>query len=217
MHSERKDSMITAHAGSDGYTPNSISFIIAMLDANVDALELDCNVTEDGILYLNQNPVLDMRGFLTLDMAFELIHLNPNHTTLINVDCKNISIGRKIFDRAEAYGLKDRIILSGKINYGDYTLEEREQIFYNIDNEIFISDDFHIEELKKALQRWYEDGIRYVQSSFNNINYEIFQWIRDENLKLSLQTVDDSQLIDKYIKIGVHNVTTNRAVEYKNK
>lgn len=207
--------MITAHAGSDGYRANSISFINKMLDEGVEALEIDCTITEDGIIYLRHDPVLDIRGLLTLDLAFELIASHHNKETKIIIDCKNVAIGRITLDKAEFYELKDRIILSGKINYGDFSYEEREQLFYNVENEIYLRDEFSIEDFTQALNRWYEDGIRYIQSNHEYISLELLHLIDESKLHLSVWTVDDFNLIKKYQAKGVYNIITDRALEYR--
>lgn len=206
--------MITAHAGSDGYRPNSISFINKMLDEGVETLEIDCTITEDGIIYLRHDPVLDIRGILTLDLAFELIASHHNTETNILIDCKNVVIGRIALDKAEAYDLKERIILAGKINYGDFSFQEREQLFYNVENEIHLKNEFSIDEFKEALNRWYEDGIRYIQSDHEHISHEILTWIRESNLQVSVSTVDDFDLINDMLDRGVYNIITDRALEY---
>ena len=208
--------MITAHSGSDGYSDNSLEFIQAVLDSDVDAFEIDCQLSDEGVLYLSHDPLVDIEGVLRLDDVFRLMNDSDNDSIILNVDCKDGRIGPLAVELASQHQILDRIVLSGSIVISDYDASFRPQLFYNLENSLEYQEDIEEAILAQTLRSVFDSGVRYIQLHYQWVTGELLELIHQHGLKLSVWTVNDLKLMDLLLKRGVFNVTSRRALEYIN-
>lgn len=206
--------MITAHSGSDGFKDNSMAFIEAMLNANVEAFEIDCQLAEDGTLYLSHDEMADYADCVLLKDVFQRMTTSQNQTTLINIDCKNGAIGPLAVELAQTFDLVDRIVLSGGLVIEDYEPSFRPQLFYNFENSWDYSQTFDHEVFVRVLSDIYARGVRVVQFYYGFVTPEIVEIIHHFNVNISVWTVNDLSTIDIYLNMGVYNVTSRSALAY---
>lgn len=205
--------MITAHSGSDGFSDNSVEFVLAMLAEGVSAFEIDCQAGPDG-LYLSHDALVNPAAAVQLVEVFQLMKQHRGHNTLINVDCKAGVNGVEVLTLARACGVYERVILSGTLTLGDYSRPERMQLFYNLDNVI---DDWPLstEALTQVFRELKLAGLEVVQLYYGLVNQEIVDLLTANGLKLSVWTPDAFDEIDYLLEIGCYNVTTRRAIAYR--
>lgn len=206
--------MLTAHSGSDHYQDNSLEFIEAALKVEVDCFEIDCRQATDGTLYLNHDEATDFDAFLTLPEAYALMAKSSNHTTMINVDCKEEPVGRMALDLAEEYGVLNRVVLSGTLNLDDFTPEEMNHLFYNLEN-IIPWDPLKLDEnFETVAQKLSQYGLRVVQTHFSAASEAMLEVLSRNHLKLSVWTVNEVEEIDRLFDLGCLNVTSRIAFQY---
>lgn len=210
------NTVITAHAGSDGYKPNSYEFIQSMLDSNVDALEIDCQMSSKSEVYLSHDPLDDYSEALSLIDVYQLLIDSNNTKIILNVDCKQDSIPLYAINKAKEFGVFNQIVISGKINISDINPADRNQLFFNLENLIDISklSSMDISELRDLLQDLYSKGIRKIQLPYTAVFDELLHLLNEMKLKLCVWTVDDSLLIKDLLNRGCYNITTNIALDY---
>lgn len=206
--------MITAHSGSDGYADNSLEFVQAVLDSKVAAFEIDCQITETGVLYLSHDALTEIEGALGLEDVFKMMNESDNSSIILNIDCKDSRVGPVAVDLAKQYQLLDRIVLSGSLVIEDYDATFRSQLFYNLENSLAYQADIEEAVLAQTLQAVYDSGVRYIQLNYQWVIGELLELIHQHNLKLSVWTVNDLELIGLLLKMGVYNVTSRIALRY---
>ena len=210
--------MITAHSGSDGYKDNSREFIIAMLNSDVEAFEIDCHLSPDNTLYLNHDKSDDFHKYLTLSNLFQMMSESNNEDIIVNIDCKGgKGVGPLAVELAKEFNLLERIVLSGGLNIEDYDTTFRNQLFYNLENSIDYSDSTTIEEVEQVLAELERKGIKIIQLYYKLVDRDIISLADRYQIKLSVWTVNDLDIIDKYLAMGCHNVTSRIALEYLSK
>lgn len=210
--------MITAHAGSDGYPANSLAFVKAMIDAEVDAMEIDVQMSPDNTLYLSHDLSRNWQDLPTLIQVYECLAQSNNHHVILNVDCKDVRVGPQALSLAKDYQVYDQVVLSGAIDLAPFNNQDRQHIFYNLENRLDVRDGALTEAaFSKVLQEIAKDGIIMVQSYYRIMNQPILDEIHQAGLKISLWTIDDLEEIDRYLAMGADNITTNKALAYRRK
>lgn len=208
--------MITAHSGSDGYAANSLEFVQAMLDANVDAIELDVHMSPDQTLYLSHDVQDNWQAYPQLSQVFEAVVQAGNSNLIINVDCKHGQVGPLALALARDYQVYDQVILSGALDLANFSQEDRNHLFYNLDNHSDLKT-WPVEEWVwvQALADIALSGVTVVQSYYKIMDELLIDQIHQSGLGISLWTIDDLHEIDQYLRMGADHITTNKALAYR--
>lgn len=205
--------MITAHSGSDGYPDNSLEFIQAMLDAGLEAFEIDVQV-DGGGFYLSHDAMEHSTKAVKLSQVFALMTTHPEQKTLINVDCKEGVDGKRVLALARTYGLLERVRLSGTLNLAAYTPEERPLLFYNLEN-MKEPWPLNTQRLGLIFQQLRSQGVEVIQLYYPLVKPDYLTLLEAQGIKLSVWTPDDFEEINRLLEMGCYNVTTRRAMAYR--
>lgn len=208
--------MITAHSGSDGYIPNSLEFVQAMIDGGVEALEIDVHVSSDQTLYVSHDATDKWSDQAKLSQVYNRLKNSGNSDLILNVDCKDGRVGPLALALAKDLGVYDQVVLSGSLNLTDYSAEERQHLFYNLENHINLEDwPLADSDFKKILEEISQAGVSTVQSYYRLIDLDLIEKIHQAGLQLSVWTIDDPQEMTNYLDMGADNITTNIALAYQ--
>ncbi|MGX7107891.1 glycerophosphodiester phosphodiesterase [Facklamia miroungae] len=200
--------ILTAHSGSDNTVDNSPEFVEMILQSGVDAFEMDCQISDQGELYLAHDSLQDSSKSLLLRDVFEVMLASNNHKIKINIDCKDEKCAKLALKMADNYSLLDRTLLSGSINLEDIAQKDREKIFYNL------PETFPLNQTSIDLANLTYNGIKVVQLYYGVVTQEVLETIKAAGLELSVWTVNDIQKIDQMFAMGCMNVTTRSALAY---
>lgn len=205
--------MLTAHAGSDGYRSNSKEFIEQMLKCGVDALEVDVR-SHEGYLYLSHDALseAELEDALSLESCFELMAGYPCEKTLINLDCKEEDVGLIAITLAKKYDLYDRIFLTGSHQIANYSDEDLNKIWMNIEVQDHLSKNNN--EMRAYLQELYLQGIRYINTHYQFASLFFLSVAQEIGLAVSVWTIDQRHIIDYFKQLSVYNITSNSVLEY---
>ena len=101
--------MITAHAGADALSDNSLAYVRHALASAADALEIDVRRAAAGELRLGHDAADD--GLPTLEEVFALLRDTPGKR--VNCDLKEPGLQEAVCALAREHGLAGRVILTG--------------------------------------------------------------------------------------------------------
>lgn len=211
--------ILTAHSGSDGTPNNSLDFIEKMIENNIEFIEVDVRRAPNGILYLSHD-LIDtdeiVGCLLEVDDMFHYISKKAS-SVIVNCDLKEPGLEAEVQWIAEKWELFDQVIFSGTINPVHLSIWDRGKIFYNIEN--CLPNIYKINQLKKIhfdVVNYFckKYSVRILNLYFGVCSKEWIELCNENNLKLSVWTVDSLEMIDDFQRKDVYNVTTRRAIEY---
>lgn len=217
------NTMITAHSGSDGMPDNSLEFVKMALSLGVDAFEVDVNMGNDGELYLSHDSSPDGKygSCPTLRDAFELMKSHPS--IKINCDLKVHNIETTVLELSEKMGLTGRVIFSGSV--GTDFLRENPGIHNKVD--IFLNIE-EITDIKKhgwpfespgkvlniaetAADLCISLGVKVINIHHVFCTDPVVEIIQKKGIKISAWTVNEEKDINRFLMLGVKNITTRKA------
>lgn len=211
--------ILTAHSGSDGTPDNSLTFVEKMMEYPVPAIEIDVRKAPNGKLYLKHDAIHsdeEAELLLSLDTLFRTT-FRKKSAVMVNCDLKEEKLEAEVKWLADKWELYDRVVFSGKVDPEHVSVWDRDKIFYNIEN--CLPNIRGVKQLKKA----HFDVVHYFCRKYNihtlNINESLCskEWIEychENQLRLSVWTVDQFDRIEELKAQNVYNVTTCRALAY---
>lgn len=213
--------ILTAHSGSDQTAENSLSFVKTMLKHDIKAIEVDIRLNpETNQLYLAHDVPTDCTKVVLLEEVFQILQSHSN--VQINCDLKEEQLETKVMELAKKYLAKNQVIFSGTVDLENIPPSWLENIFFNIENilpkiydAVNQSEATQVENIRHII-----DFAKTHQIEILNMNYHlatdgVIDLFHQENIKLSLWTVNDFELIDHFKKKGLYNVTTRKAIGYR--
>lgn len=203
---------LTAHTGCEGTKDNSLDAITVAFVSGADIVEFDLSFDENGIAVLSHDKP-DGKPF-TLEQAFELLALYKN--LKVNIDVKMTDDLRQAVTLAEKYGLKDRIFFTGIIpEFVGAVKESVPEIPYYLNEKIEFAkkdDDAYIDGL---INEVIEAGAKGLNANYRNCTAKLVERFHNNNLEVSVWTVNSRFDMKKVLKLGVDNITTRKPTEYK--
>lgn len=194
--------LITAHSGA-GQTPdNSMENVNYVLLSEADAMELDIRRNHKGELALGHDEV-DGNSVLLEEV---LRRLADHPTLMINCDLKESGLDHDVIELAEQYGVSSRLMLSGSTQSTGSVITGEHLLLVNAESLVpnwqQMSPEACVEALKEALLGRQVDAL--------NIHHAWFDVLKGEEglPPLSLWTVNDPDLLHRYLQAEVFNITT---------
>lgn len=190
--------MITAHAGAEGTTANTLDSIREQIACDVDAIEIDVRQDAQGALLLSHNPMLPDEHYDTLSDCLTLVKQKDG--LLINIDLKEEGLVEPVYHLAQSLGAADRLVFTGSVNADDlsFAREKNLPVWYNSQ---LLSEN----ELLSPLT-----AVRAKGLSMFNTHHKL---VTDEMLAqdapfFSVWTVDHEEDLRRFLSAGVGNITT---------
>ena len=186
--------MITAHGGAMNTGRNTQAYFDNIDKYKADAIEVDIWKKGD-LLYLSHLPSpFGYKKKLTLKYAFEVV---KKKKIKINCDLKQTGIIRDVIALAKEIGVEEYLIFTGEARLSDSQYVDCGQVWFNRMGLKYVTK--NVKALKELL----------------DIDDEFLEECRKYDLKLSVFTIDDEEVMKKYAKKIDGNITTNRPLDVR--
>lgn len=206
--------IITAHSGCDGTVPNSSEYLKYAFSTCANAIEVDVRMHNGELVLSHDVPNSDT---VTLKYAFEMLKQHPDKK--MNCDLKHYGLERAVYDLAAAAGVASQLIYTGDVDpeiFGTGCFSGVEW-YANMNNIIpdiegrldSMNEAEYSEILNELLLRTSETKATGINWYFKHADL-IWDKAKQYNLGISIWTVDDEELIKKYISKSPNNLTTNK-------
>ncbi len=230
-----KQPLIIAHRGASAYAPeNTMSSFRKALFMGSDGIELDVQLTIDGHPVVIHDEKIDRTsngsGFVKnltfeelgrydfggwysseftgekISALSEVLELLSDKEMLLNIELKNNVVKyegmeKTVINLIRKYGFEKKVILSSFNHYSMFEIKE-------------IAPDLKVGLL-------YSHGIVFpwdyaarlnadaIHPLYYNINSELTELCKKNNIRINTYTVDDAELIMKFANLGVDGIITN--------
>lgn len=187
--------MITAHAGSEGTEANTLESLRVMCATGAECIEIDVRM-RDGVLILTHNEPEEGQEYPTLENAMRIVA--EHEGILVNVDAKSVGLVAPVDAVMRLCGMQGRFLFTGETG--------KEDLAYARDNAIPVWRG--MEENKSAadaLRVLNSEGYDVLNMHYGNADDALLRACPEA---LSLWTVSDEALLEKYLRAGVRNITT---------
>ncbi|MBR1812093.1 MAG: glycerophosphodiester phosphodiesterase [Clostridia bacterium] len=221
--------IITAHAGCDGTPPNSVEFLQYAFASKADAIEVDVR-TDGKTLVLSHDD--DFAAPVSLRQAFEMLKLFPGK--LMNCDLKQDGLDVPVYDLAVACGVERQLIYTGSVNRELFVKGKcvlpfvrwyanidvlRPGIWAVIDPLSDAQKLPYLLEVLHAVHAYACCGINWHYA----LTALVADAARENNIGMSVWTIDDPAVMRDFLMSAPDNITTNRVqlmmemiAEYRN-
>ncbi|UOF89598.1 glycerophosphodiester phosphodiesterase [Fodinisporobacter ferrooxydans] len=226
-----RQSLITAHSGCMHTPPNSIASVWEGLRAGADLIEVDVRTTKDRVVVLlHDEHVSTPSGFRSVqDLTFEelkkltsrkeiirledILPLIREKNRMINLDVKEDRAIGPMIETVETFSMRDHVMISGCEKVRASYLKETYrpyQVLLNASANLFADceDDYHV-----FVKETCRDAIAASCCGIN-INYsfcreELLDYAGLRCLPVLVWTIDDPPVMEKFLGMGVHSITSN--------
>lgn len=213
-----ENTMITAHSGADRTPENSLEFVKYAMQTEVDALEVDVRMGENGILIISHDKTDE--NAVQLAQVFRLMRERPQMR--INCDLKEYGLEVAVRQLALLSGLKtEQILYSGSVRpvaVMEPCAWRDVEVFWNIEEYIpNIYQDADKEDMlyeqaayriSRACRKY---GIHTVNVNEKIATEEFIRILRENEIDLSAWTVNEEERFVELLEQGVKNITTRNA------
>ncbi len=198
--------LLTAHSGANGTPANEVGYFEAMKNVNVDVIEIDIRRIF-GEYYLTHDRTLfpKKKGLLPLSYAFDFV---KQYDFKVNCDLKKEGYVADVLDLAEKMGVQDRIIITGSAC-------EKNDLSAVRFGDLYVNPDYlpkltprSVPEIKRILKSM-GPCAKGINISYKKTSDEFLVRCAEENVPVSLFTVNDKNLLKKYAAFpAIVNITT---------
>ncbi|MDE5991345.1 MAG: glycerophosphodiester phosphodiesterase [Clostridia bacterium] len=202
--------MITAHGGAMGTGRNTQAYFDRIDDYKADAIEVD--IWKRGkLLYLSHLPsYFAYKKKLTLRYAFEVA---KEKCLKINCDLKQKGIIKEVIALAKEVGMEHLLIFTGCVRLEDNEYIDCGQAWFNSMGIKYVKE--NVKKLKEKLESFHNPHFMGLNLNHKKIDDGFLAECKKYDLKLSVFTVDDEEVMRKYVKKIDGNVTTNKPLKVR--
>ncbi len=196
---------ITAHTGCMGTEDNTTESIEKGVDNGADIVEFDLYCNKDGILVLaHDEPV---GNEITLDEAFR--YISTFSDVAVNVDIKTAKNLEQVYETARKYKLENRIFYTGvKDEFVEPVREQSPNVPYylnvDVDKKMATDKEYLLSLVKKVK----DAGAVGINFNYKNATKELVDVFRENDLLVSVWTVDKELDMYKILEMSPDNITT---------
>lgn len=202
--------MITAHGGAMNTGRNTQAYFDNIDTYKADAIEVDIWKKGD-LLYLSHLPSpFGYKKKLTLKYAFEVV---KKKKIKINCDLKQTGIIRDVIALAKEIGVEEYLIFTGEARLSDSQYVDCGQVWFNRMGIKYVKQ--NVKALKELLDSFGNPHFAGLNIKYTKIDDELLEECRKYDLKLSVFTIDDEEVMKKYAKKIDGNITTNRPLDVR--
>lgn len=197
---------ITAHSGAFGTPDNSIEFIKKALEERCEIFEIDVTFRPDGTpVIIHDGSPKASEGILLRD-AFALAAEDPN--VRMNLDLKSVKNLPAVDELLARYGLTDRAFYTGVAADWAPVVRENSAVPYYLNASVSPWRRSSEATLTALAEKIVSLGAVGVNTHYDNCRPAMVKVFREKGLPVSVWTVNDSKTADKYVAMGVDNITT---------
>ena len=196
---------ITAHTGCMGTKENSLESIKMGIENGAQIIEFDLYFTENGEPVLaHDEPVGDE---VTLDEAFAYLRMFKDAKA--NVDIKTVDALEKVYPLAKENNVADRIFYTGvKDEFVDAVKKNSPEIQYYLNVDVDKSKNTDEEYLLSLVEKVKNAGAIGINFNYKSASKELVDIFHENDLLVSIWTVNDEYNMYKILSFGPDNITT---------
>lgn len=215
--------MITAHSGCEETPDNSIASIETAVRLEADCVEIDLRADRDGGLFLTHDMPDSFSGLVSLETAFEAIRRGG---IAVNCDLKEECALLPTLETAKFCGIgREQLIFSGSVSpcllEQNPDITDHCRIFLN--SEVLVRDLFPdtqadrlkqtellLNNIQRAAERLHALRAAAINFPYAHMSPALFTELRKRCIGISLWTLNDEDVLRKYMKMDVLNITTRK-------
>ena len=196
---------ITAHTGCMNTAENSLDSIKTGIENGANIVEFDLYFTKDG------EPVLahdEPKGNeVTLDEAFA--YLYQFEGVRANVDIKTVDALEKVYPLAKQNSVDHIIFYTGvKDEFVDAVKKNSPEIEYYLNVDVDKSKNTDKEYILSLVEKVKKAGAIGINFNYKNASKELVDIFHENDLLVSIWTVDSEYYMYKILSFGPDNITT---------
>ncbi len=223
--------LITLHSGALGTPPNSLDYLKTAIRYKPDIIEIDVRVTGDNIavlchdpfitgisgekVYLDSHPIRFLKDvkpdLLTLK---EALRFSREKGLFLNLDLKSIEAADALVADLTHLDQSDNIIVSGCHKKEAAYLREKIphlRVLYNIqDEELTMDPQGYMESVKTVVNEASRLGCCGLNVNYLFCRRDLVKYAALRSLPTMVWTIDDRDLMQDFMDMGVYSITTNR-------
>jgi glycerophosphoryl diester phosphodiesterase len=191
--------MITAHAGAEDTTANTLESLQTLLCIGADAVEVDVRRV-DGTLILSHDIPPKGKACATLREALALLKTVPD--VKMNIDIKTPGLIADILALAREAGISDRLMMTGDVGPDDYPVIQANEIPLWLNHYLL-----PMREWSSPVQGAEKLGFHFVNIDKRMLTDKMLLRQAD---RFSVWTVNDEETLRRLLLAGVKNITTRK-------
>ena len=223
--------LITLHSGALGTPPNSLDYLKTAILYKPDIIEIDVRVTEDNTavlchdpyipgasgeeVYLDRHPIRDLKrlkpDLMTLKDALQF---SREKGLFLNLDLKSIEAADALVADLNHLDQSDNIIVSGCHKKEAAYLREKIphlRVLYNIqDDELTMDTAGYLDSVKNVVNAASRLGCCGLNVNYLFCRRDLVKYAALRSLPTMVWTIDDRDLMQDFMDMGVYSITTNR-------
>lgn len=204
------DFSVTFHAGAMHTKPNTIRSIKAAIDANAQIIEIDVSFRPDGTPVIIHNAQPNGGQGVLLEKALEAVA--ETKSCKLNLDIKSTNNLGAIDKLAESFGLRERVFYTGVFKDWVETVKSSSGIPYFLNHDITERESVDSSAAQAVADYAKQLGAIGINSNYRYAEKLFADVMHQNNLLLSLWTVNEPSDMPKALKISPDNITTKRPV-----
>lgn len=196
---------VTAHGGALGTGRNTVKYFDNIPAYKCDILEVDIRC-RGGRLHLSHMPALRPSKCLPLSYAFEAVR---RYGLMINCDMKNRGRLEDVLALAREMGVEDKILFTGNVITEEEvkTLSGGKVFFNKLKNLPFREG--NAAAIRQRLDSYKSDKFAGINVNKSKVSDKFLQECADNNVAVSLFTVNTASEAKKYASFRLYNITAN--------
>ncbi len=223
--------LITLHSGALGTPPNSLHYLETAIRYMPDIIEVDVRETRDNKAVLcHDSFIADSKNreyILNRHTLSELKEVKPDLLTLkealsfssekglfLNLDLKSLSAADALIYELNHQNQTDNIIVSGCHKKEASYLRKKIphiRVLYNIqDDELAADPEAYLDSVKTVANEASRLGCCGLNVNYLHCRRELVKYASLRSLPTMVWTIDEEDMIQKFIEMGVYSITTNR-------
>ena len=201
----RENFTYTAHTGCVDTPDNSLEAIEAGVKYGADIVEFDLRFLEDGTPVLAHDEPTGNE--VTLDKAFKKV--SEYEDIQVNVDIKATDNLKAIYPLAKKHGIEDRIFYTGvNAEFVEAVKKDSPELPYYLNVDVKKPKKQTPEYLEDLVKEVKESGAIGINFNKNNATAELVEAFHENDLLVSIWTVNEEKDMYKIIHLSPDNITT---------
>lgn len=200
-----RDFTLTAHTGCMGTKQNSLESMKVGVESGANIIEFDLRADLNGGLVLSHDE--PNGGEIPLCEAFALLSSFEN--TKANVDIKMVDQLEKVYLMAKEYNVEDKIFYTGvKDEFVEPIKEKSPEISYFLNVKVSKIKNKNKKYLLSLVEKVKKAGAIGINFNYKSASKELVKVFHENNLLVSIWTVDNEYNMYKILSFAPDNITT---------
>ena len=197
----------TAHTGCANTPDNSLEAIEQGVKYGADIIEFDLHFLSDGTPVLSHDE--PQGNEVTLDEAFKKV--SKYKDIRVNVDIKATANLKVVYPLAKKYGIENQIFYTGvKTEFVEAVKKDSPEVPYYLNVDVAKPRKQTPEYLEGLVEEVKKSGAIGINFNKDNATKELVDIFHENDLLVSIWTVNEEKDIYKILHLSPDNITTRR-------